>query len=187
MEEAKKSTKEAKASSLEFSRFLSTTPSGLLPLPPNIKYHCFLSYKQSDAIHLVKAQSLIFLQLGYKCWYDQQFSEDISVDAMLEGVRQAMCYILFLTRDVFKSNAVLKEASKAIELKKPIILLSHPQTGMYGYCQFEHYRTSAPRNMKHLFDDIEAIQLQTRYFLEEAVTRRIDKKLKLILNQQQST
>ena len=162
----------------------SLDPNGhrMLSLPPNMEYHCFLSYKQSDALHLVGKQRLIFTSLGYKCWYDQYFPNDLSIESMLDGVAKSMCYVLFLTRDVFNSRAVREEASKAIELQKPIILLSHPKTGMQGYCQFEHYIRTAPKNMKHVFDEVEAILLQTRYFHEEVVTRRLDEKLKTILS-----
>ena len=40
---------------------------------------------------------------------------------MLDGVRDAAVHILVLSKDVFKSTTVLKEARKARELEKPII------------------------------------------------------------------
>ena len=150
-------------------------------VPPGLKYHCFLSYKQSDAIHLVGKQYFILTSLGYKCWFDQQLETQITLEAMQQGVEDSMCYVLFLTKNVFESHFVGEEVKRALEKKKPIIFLHHPDTDKDGYCSFSHYIETAPEHVKPLFSKIESIRLQTRYFLEEAVTRQIDERLSKML------
>lgn len=149
----------------------------LKKLPENMKYHCFLSYKQKSAIDVVGKQFLILKNKGYKCWFDQEFQGEINLANMQEGVRQSMCYILFLSRDIFPSPYVEAELTIAVEQKKPIILLHHPDTGKVGYWSFGDYINTAPDILKPLFADIESIQLQRRYYLEEAVTRLLDTRL----------
>lgn len=156
----------------------------LKPLKFGLMYHCFLSYKQQTAMELVAKQFYVLSLRGYRCWYDQQFKSDITLENMREGVKQSLCYILFLTKDVFPSRFIEEEVKTAVAYKKPILFLHHPQTGQYGYCKFADYIEKAPASIKPLFDKVESMQLQNRYFLEEAVNRRIDEKLRTFLRDQ---
>ena len=153
----------------------------VLQLPPGSSYHCFLSYKQKDTIHIVKNQFLILQALGYKCWHDLHCKEELSLEAMMRGVDESMCYILFLSHDVFGSEYVKAEISRALEKKKPIMFLHHPDTDKHWYCTFQHYIDTAPSHIKPLFKQITSIQLHTIHHLEEAVTRQLDEKLKSLI------
>lgn len=162
-------------------RLLSLQNQVYRPLPKKTDYHCFLSYKQHTGMELVGKQFFILTNLGYKCWYNQHFKGEITLESMLTGVRQSMCYVLFLTKDVFPSKYVEHEISLARELKKPIILLHHPKTETYGYWTFRDYIEHAPPTVKSIFSQVESIQLHTRYYLEETVNRVLDERLSEIL------
>lgn len=152
-------------------------PSKVKKLKSGCEYHCFLSYKQTDSIYLVGKQHKILSDLGYKCWYDQQYRGELNLESMLEGVAKSMCYVLFLSKNIFSSAYVGEEVKKAVSLGKKIMFLHHPETNMEGYCSFGHYIATAPANVKPLFKKIESIQLRTRFYEEEAVTRQIDERL----------
>lgn len=152
-------------------------------LPAGLNYHCFLSYKQKSAIDMVGKQFYILKSKGYKCWYDQDFAGELNLANMQEGVRKSMCYLLFLSKDVFPSRYIEEEVKIAIAEKKPIIFLHHPDTGKFGYSSFDDYIQAAPAILKPFFSTVESIQLQRRYYLEAAVTKLLDTRLQEIYDE----
>ena len=151
------------------------------PLREGLKYHCFLSYKQSSAIDIVGKQYYVLANRGYKCWYDQQFQGQITLENMQQGVRDSMVYILFLSKDIFPSYFVEEEVKMAVKLNKPIFFMHHPATGELGYWQFSDYVKNAPEVLKPFFSTVESLELQRRHYLEEAVTEVLDQRLQAIM------
>lgn len=180
---------------LDFQSVALDEPEGYRPLrenqkdlPKGYKHHVFLSYKQIPAIDVASLQALILRDLGYKVWFDQDFTGSITEPNMKKGVRESMIYLLLLSEDVFKSKFVRVELRQAIEKKKPIVLIHHPDTGSIGFPTLSEYMddlADEPELRKHLMD-LESLKLERRYHLQEAVTRQLDYKLEHILAEQYS-
>eukprot|EP00924_Labyrinthula_sp_SR-Ha-C_P013006 snap_masked-scaffold_12-processed-gene-6.17-mRNA-1 protein AED:0.43 eAED:0.46 QI:0/-1/0/1/-1/1/1/0/807 len=151
-------------------------------LPSKLKYHCFLSYIQKDTKFIVGQTFVQLCNLGYKCWYDQQYrgSDGLTSEAMKQGVQDSMVYVLFLSKNIFYSNAVKMELSTAVSTKKKIMFLHHPDTEKIGYVGFNHYIDTAPKQFKKLFYSVDSIQLRTRFYEEEGVLQEIRKRLEAI-------
>jgi len=136
-------------------------------LPPGLSFHCFLSHKQLTGGDLA---NVLFEKLsgrGLKIWYDQA-AEHLNKDSMAEGIKKSKCYLLLLTKDVFKSGSVLFELSTALKENKQILLVHEPDTRRPSYADFTEYIDSAPAEMREIFDRVESMPFQRRYFLEKA-------------------
>lgn len=151
-------------------------------LPEGIENHCFLSYKRSSALEVIQRQRKVLSLLGYKCWLDEDVKGIKTVNTYLDVVRVSMCYILVLSEDVFDSSLIKKELDVVKENNVPIILVHHPDTGKLGYADFGDYIYKSPSRFRYLFKEVESLPLQKRYYLQETVTNKLNKKLQDILN-----
>eukprot|EP00924_Labyrinthula_sp_SR-Ha-C_P011311 snap_masked-scaffold_36-processed-gene-0.42-mRNA-1 protein AED:0.19 eAED:0.25 QI:0/-1/0/1/-1/1/1/0/961 len=147
--------------------------------PGGNKYHCFLSYKQQDSHDVVGKIYLQLQSLGYRCWYDQHYSgaDGLNQSAMLGGVQESMTYILVLSRNVFQSTVVRQEIETALEKRKKVLLLSHPDTNTIGYVSFTHYIDTAPPHLKRIFHKEESLPIRRRYYEEIAFLNELDRRL----------
>eukprot|EP00924_Labyrinthula_sp_SR-Ha-C_P016531 snap_masked-scaffold_6-processed-gene-6.35-mRNA-1 protein AED:0.46 eAED:0.46 QI:0/-1/0/1/-1/1/1/0/869 len=133
------------------------------PLPNNIKHHCFLSYRQEDSIDIVRNISFYLQIAGYKCWYDMDFDGNLGAKEMTQGVQDCMVYVLILSKNIFKSDFVTMEFSKAEESGKHIEFLSHPDTGRIGNVELGSIISAAPRKMQQMLDHKEILPIRRRY------------------------
>eukprot|EP00924_Labyrinthula_sp_SR-Ha-C_P005927 snap_masked-scaffold_14-processed-gene-9.0-mRNA-1 protein AED:0.45 eAED:0.53 QI:0/-1/0/1/-1/1/1/0/929 len=146
-------------------------------LPRNLKYHCFLSYKQASAADTVGKLYYLLQSRGYRSWFDQHFQGDISNQAMEKGVKASLCYVLMLSEGVFNSAAITHEINCAIKYKKEIIFLHHPKTGEPNYCSFNDYIEEAPEILRQYFGSVESLRFERRYYLEDAMMKILTKKI----------
>eukprot|EP00924_Labyrinthula_sp_SR-Ha-C_P005938 snap_masked-scaffold_14-processed-gene-9.21-mRNA-1 protein AED:1.00 eAED:1.00 QI:0/-1/0/0/-1/1/1/0/988 len=151
-------------------------------LTASATYHCFLSYRHSDSLDVVGKLYLQLQNLGYKCWYDQQFKGPfgVTVAAMQHGVQNSMVYVLILSKDVFKSEFVAMEVETAVRAKKQIMFLSHPDTNSIGYVEFAHYINTAPDVVKPLFNSVESLQIRRRYHEEVGFLKEMERRLEMV-------
>ena len=61
-------------------------------------------------------------QHGFRCWYDNQ-EDQITKQAMEEGVNMSQVFVLFLSKGVLQSKWVQYEVATAMRKKKRIVLL----------------------------------------------------------------
>ena len=146
-------------------------------LPSGLSFHCYISYKQVGGSEIALTLFFLLASMGYIPWFDQS-RDEINGKVMLNGVRDAAVYILVLSKDVFKSGAVLKEARKAKQLKKPIIAVyeSDPRR-QEGYCSFDEYLYTVPEDLQELFNEEEALPHQRRFYLLRATIQEIDRRI----------
>eukprot|EP00924_Labyrinthula_sp_SR-Ha-C_P004758 augustus_masked-scaffold_1-processed-gene-10.7-mRNA-1 protein AED:1.00 eAED:1.00 QI:0/0/0/0/1/1/2/0/1056 len=154
-------------------------------LPHECRYHCFLSYRQEDSIDLVGRLYEQLENRGFRCWYDQELNNGGSLNwqAMEEGVKHSMVYILILSDNVFKSSYVQQEVIAATESKRKIFLLHHPDTGQKGKKDFAGYIAAAPDILKPVFSSIESIAIRRRYHEKVAFLNELEKRLYNLLQQ----
>ena len=146
-------------------------------LPSNLSFHCFISYKQVGGSEIAMTLFFLLASMGYQPWFDQS-RDEINGVVMLEGVRDAAVYILVLSKDVFKSAAVLKEARQARALNKPIIAVyENDPRRKEGYCSFDEYLNTVPDDLKDLFNEEEALPHQRRFYLMRGTIQEIDRRI----------
>ena len=134
-------------------------------LPPSLSFHCFISYKQVGGSEIATTLFFLLASMGYTPWFDQS-RDEINGRVMLDGVRDAAVYILVLSKDVFKSSAVLTDERKARELGKPIIAVyENDPRRMEGYCSFDEYLSTVPEDLKTIFNEEEALPQSTPLLL----------------------
>eukprot|EP00924_Labyrinthula_sp_SR-Ha-C_P013747 augustus_masked-scaffold_5-processed-gene-12.2-mRNA-1 protein AED:0.46 eAED:0.46 QI:0/-1/0/1/-1/1/1/0/863 len=144
-------------------------------LPSSCHYHCFLSYRQEDSIDLVGRLHDQLQSMGFRCWYDQEYAGQygLNLEAMQEGVKQSMAYILILSENIFKSSYVVEEFKAALEYERDIIFLHHPNTGS----NFGHYIQAAPEIIKAAFRVVESIPIRRRKHEKIAFLKKLEKEL----------
>lgn len=150
--------------------------SKLRKLPEGLKHHCFISYKQRGGSEIAMTLFFLLLIAGYRPWYDQS-REEINVQAMKNGVRESAVYVLVLSKDVFKSNAVLTEFREARKLRKPVILVYENDGTKEGYCGFDEYINSVPKDLKGVFDETEALKFERRFYLLLGTMQQVNRRM----------
>eukprot|EP00924_Labyrinthula_sp_SR-Ha-C_P005960 snap_masked-scaffold_14-processed-gene-10.39-mRNA-1 protein AED:0.16 eAED:0.54 QI:0/-1/0/1/-1/1/1/0/971 len=159
-----------------------STSSSARSLPAGTHHHCFLSYRQEDSLDLVGKLYLQLQNIGYKCWYDQQFTGTggLTGPAMKEGVENCMIYVLILSKNIFKSAYVAMEVETAIQAGKKIMFLHHPDTNSIGYVPFGHYIETAPEIVKPLFASVESLQIRRRYYEEIGFLKEVERRIEAV-------
>jgi len=84
--------------------------------------HFFLSHKQDSGGDQMSALYFHLAQHGFRCWYDNQ-EDQITKQAMEEGVNMSQVFVLFLSKGVLQSKWVQYEVATAMRKKKRIVLL----------------------------------------------------------------
>jgi len=136
--------------------------------PSSAAYDCFISHKQSSGGDMAALLSEKLKHRGFSIWYDQQATDGLTKAAMKDGILKSRNYMLLLTKDVFKSKAVLFELETAVRAKKNILLVHESDTQRSGFCAFGEYIATCPEKYHFLFESHESIPFQRRYFLEKA-------------------
>ena len=67
-------------------------------------YDFFLSHRQQTGGDQVLNICSILESRGFSCWLDKNFGENVTLKGMLEGVSNASCFLLFLSKGVFDSG-----------------------------------------------------------------------------------
>ena len=111
----------------DFKKWFGTSPKQTSKLPAGFSHHVFLSYRQISGLSEAKRLVYDLKERGFKVWWDMELDRELNKEAMLEGVRGSMCYLLLLSEEVY-SSYVVAEASEALKLGKPILAVSHPKT-----------------------------------------------------------
>ena len=145
-------------------------------IPEGQRYHCFISYKQDGGSEIAVTLFLLLAIAGYKPWYDMA-QEEINVQSMFDGVRDAAVYVLVLSKDVFKSKAVLNEFRQAKKLKKPVVVIYENDTTKKGYCSFGEYMETIPSDLARVFDEEEAVKFERRFYLLSGIMLEIKRRL----------
>ena len=91
-------------------------------LDAGLTWHFFLSHKQSTSRDQVGRLNGDLKEGNWNPWYDMA-ATNLVVQGMKDGIRKSAVFILFLSKNVFKSEFVRLEVNEALNLKKPIILL----------------------------------------------------------------
>ena len=100
----------------------SGTAPGLRELPTDCDFHFFLSHSQEGGGDQVDSLCQQLEKRGFLCWYDNNM-EDLTKEAMAQGVRESSCVILFLSSGVLERPFVQFEISAALEARKKVLLL----------------------------------------------------------------
>ena len=141
-------------------------------LAPN-EFHVFISHYQyhaGDACGILKRDLRDF---GLEVWLDQD-QREINADAMLRGVEQSRVYLLFLCKDVFKRPYVLKEARRALELGKPVLLVHESDPArVEAYAPISELIAQAPPDLGSLFRMCESEPFQRRAHLQQPMTLKL--------------
>ena len=148
-------------------------------LGPNLKNHAFISHKQSTAADMAGLIAEKLERRGLEVWFDMNTVGNLAQAEMKSGIAESKCYILLLTRDVFKSASVCMEFATAKKMKKPILFIHETQTNLPGFAPFEEYLESIPNFGKTDLKKTESLPFQRRKFLAdpflEELIERIDK------------
>jgi len=150
----------------------------LKKLSPGLVNHVFISHIQSNGGDLAGLLYGWLANRGLKVWYDKMFHGELNEQAMLEGVRQSKTFLLLLTKDVFKSGAVLKELEQAISAGKRVMFVHESEPGREGNTLFSHYTDTIPVKLKYLFNKVESVPARRAGYEIPAfltkIIRRID-------------
>ncbi|GBG34193.1 Ras and EF-hand domain-containing protein [Hondaea fermentalgiana] len=146
-----------------------------IPLAAGLKYHVFISHRQVDAGDACNLMAEKLRNRGLKVWVDQETEGNLAEDAMRCGIRESKCYLLFLSKTVFK-GAVKMELETALQEEKPILLVHECDPARIGFANFSKYINDAPASAKHIFLEQESMPFQRRLYLamgfyEELVSR----------------
>ncbi|GBG28168.1 Ras-related protein Rab-8A [Hondaea fermentalgiana] len=145
----------------------------MLALPPGTRWHVFISHKQSEAGDACNLIAEKLLNRGLNVWIDQRTKGNLSTTEMRDGIRASKCYLLFLTKSVFKSDAVCMELETALEAEKPILLVHESNPDLPAFASFSTYISSAPDAAKFLFDKRESMPFQRRLYLAEGFYKEL--------------
>ncbi len=95
-----------------------------------------------DAKDQVDTLSHVLKERGFLCWYDNQM-ENLTRDAMAEGVRKSAFVILFLSKGVLERPFVQFEVETALSANKRVLLL-HEQDPRHNPFDFAQEVQAAP-------------------------------------------
>ena len=88
----------------------------------------------------------------------QTFPTDTSTEAaMLNGVRGATAFLLFLTRDTLKRPYCAMECRAALAIKKPIVIVHEPDS-RWGGAELAEIQDSAPEDLAAMLDTVPIVQ-----------------------------
>ena len=93
-----------------------------ITLPPELKFHFFLSHKQANGGNAVAWLEAKFDKCGLISWYDNMV-QDRSEAGMMAGVRDSAVFVLFLTEGTTERLYVQLEIREAFRLQKPIVMI----------------------------------------------------------------
>eukprot|EP00924_Labyrinthula_sp_SR-Ha-C_P007953 snap_masked-scaffold_41-processed-gene-1.4-mRNA-1 protein AED:1.00 eAED:1.00 QI:0/-1/0/0/-1/1/1/0/937 len=149
-------------------------------LPSGFKHHCFISYRQKDSNDVAENLYLHLQGMKYKCWFDQHFTgtKGLNRDSMREGVEMSWCYILILSEHCFESSYVQMELKTAIEMNKPIFLVSHPDTVTTGKNSLDAFISASPDILKPYYEDCEVYKIMRQYKMKQQFLNKLDAKLR---------
>ncbi|GBG29557.1 Hypothetical Protein FCC1311_057782 [Hondaea fermentalgiana] len=138
-----------------------------LPLAPGLKYHVFLSHKQLEAGDACNLMAEKLVNRGLKVWVDQRTEGNLSPEKMRAGIQASKCYLLFLSKTVFKSEMVCMELDTALRAEKPILLVHESDPNRVGFAAFQTYIDTVPASAGHIFGLSESMPFQRRLYLTE--------------------
>eukprot|EP01048_Picozoa_sp_COSAG05_P000363 COSAG05_NODE_9_length_39734_cov_180.598067_27_plen_1828_part_00 len=107
---------------MEDARALSKDVEYHMTLPPGLVNHFFLSHKQANGGPTVAWLEAKFTLRRLLSWYDNN-ADDRSEQGMMDGVRGAAVFVLFLTAGTIERYYVQLEIREAFRLRKPIIMI----------------------------------------------------------------
>ncbi|GBG33366.1 Hypothetical Protein FCC1311_095892 [Hondaea fermentalgiana] len=139
-----------------------------LPLASNLKYHVFLSHKQLEAGDACNLMAEKLVNRGLDVWVDQRTRGNLSTEEMQAGILASKCYLLFLSKTVFSSNAVCMELDTALRAEKPILLVHESDPNRVGFTEFSTYLDTVPETARHIFDHRESMPFQRRLYLTDS-------------------
>jgi hypothetical protein len=136
-------------------------------LPVGAKFHAFISHEQAFSQDQSQALYTELRRQGFKVWYDMSASK-ITVDGMLEGVKNSACCILFLNTNTLEREMVQMEVREAVRLCKPFVVI-HETDGRhgaklneYGSFDFKYVLERAPQDLVPVLNNHEAIRYERR-------------------------
>mmetsp|Transcript_900 Transcript_900/g.3340 ORF Transcript_900/g.3340 Transcript_900/m.3340 type:complete len:386 (+) Transcript_900:368-1525(+) len=133
------------------------------------KHHFFLSHYQyngGDQVHNIHAE---LTQRGCKVWWDMRSDGELSDLSMKQGVKETMCFVLFLTKEALTRTFVQMEVREAVRLGKPILLLRETDERHGAPEKFEDFIKDCPDDLKWLFNRHEALAYRRRGFEADAM------------------
>jgi hypothetical protein len=127
-------------------------------------------------------------------WYDNR-ATDLTADGMKRGVMCSDVFVLFLSSGVMSrpfvhlvrvlgsfwwlglsrfifSACLPQELREAIMHKRKLVLL-HEQDQRFHAVDFAHEKSSAPADLKYIFDDLESIAWRRRSFERDAMLHEL--------------
>ncbi|GBG29543.1 Hypothetical Protein FCC1311_057642, partial [Hondaea fermentalgiana] len=138
-----------------------------LPLAPGLEYHVFLSHKQLEAGDACNLMAEKLVNRGLKVWVDQRTEGSLSPEKMRAGIQASKCYLLFLSKTVFKSEMVCMELDTALRAEKPILLVHESDPNRAGFAAFQTYIDTVPESARHIFGLSESMPFQRRLYLTD--------------------
>jgi len=106
---------------------------GIVPQASHrMRYHMFISHMQSEASGDVGTLYYMLGALGVSCWRDQN-TDEITEQAMRQGVYDSDIFVLFLTNSVLSRYFCLKEITWALEFKKPIFMIVETEDRFWSW------------------------------------------------------
>lgn len=146
---------------------------GLDPgVPPVVATHdFFLSHYQGTGGDQAATLHLQLKARGVSSWYDQA-AESVTLHSMLDGIRRARIYLLFLSDSVMTREYVQFEARCALKLGLPILLM-HETDPNHGAVNFAKETAHAPDDLKPMLSHHESIPWRRRKFEQDAVLDKL--------------
>jgi hypothetical protein len=150
------------------------------------RFHCFLSHRQVGGNHAVGRLQLLLENEGWACWLDMN-AREVDEQGMIKGVKDSICFLLFMSKGVFESNYVCKEAAYAYKLNKPFILVREADSRLEGYETILNLQAGARKAEKNgrlpkgfalaVFGTYEVIEFHIRDYLRDAVVRAVSDRI----------
>lgn len=142
-------------------------------------YHVFLSYNQGSALDTAARLSGLMKQNEMKVWYDQDFPEGLTEAAMMQGVDNSKCLLMFLSKGVMTRPFCQGELRRAIKNKKPILFVHEDQKSAQGYAEIYEMRDEAPEDLRFLFKDVESLPFRRRKYEVDSMMNELSRRIQV--------